>query len=614
MVNTDWSLTLSFTDSEDEEEEENKEEEGEKEEEKEGEEEKEEKDEEKEQEIEEEKEEEQEEEKEEEEKEEKEEQQQQGEEGNEDLGSFNVGDFVDKGDDGVRETIEKNVDKELGFSSAVDKNEQEGLEKDDEDPGEFERKSKQLKEEFIFLKPVIINTVLRQDDVKGNLERVRQKLQKFQDTKNPADVFKNPAERRPLITKRKGKFEDPLTHGPIKQAWVAGDKSSGGPEHESNRGKKNRSRPSEKNQTQGQHGDAEQQDERRNGCDSDKSDQNERNQACRGHNSRQRGNIRAGPERGPKGGFYQDPNNTQVHRDDHFYTPQGQWFDHQNAFPSQRGRGNQRGQRGCFRQDPIAGNQDYLLYESQERHFGDEGNSQPQMGRGGQGGRGPPPKPKPKPKPKRKGRGHGGGRGGNFQEKYQIPGDFQESNQFSDAKDDSQFMQIQPNQQNGRGGGSHENQVHPISLKELVSNKTPSSFDNSDAGKFRQGETNKSRQGDRGRPQNRLGNRDAGQTGIRRAQSMPSVAEEEPADQSQFERNKIFIQGLGEKTSREGLVNFIKAKSGKEEVKDVQMLKNGKALVTMADEIKGTYLSTEFGDLAGISLFYVYDLFVSYQG
>ena len=398
MINTDWSLTFSFTDGNDEEEEKKEDEEEEEEEEEErkdeeeedekkeeeekkGEKGEEEEDEEKGEETEEEKEEkkikeEKEEEKtgeEEEEKEEEEKQQQQqqqrGEEGNKDRGFFNVSDFVDKGDDGVRETVEKNVDKELDFSSAVDKNEQEGLEKDEEDQGEFERKSEQLKEEFIFLKPVIINTVLRQDDVKGNLERARQKLQKFQDTKNPADVFKNPAERRPLITKPKGKFEDPLTHGPIKQAWVAGDKSSGGPEHESNRGKKNRSRPREKNQTQGQHGDAERQDERRNGCDSDKSDQNERNQACR-----------------------------------------GQWFDHQNAFPSQRGRGNQRGQRGCFRQDPIAGNQDYLLYESQERHFGDEGNSQPQMGRGGQSGRGPPPKPKPKPK--RKGRGHGGGRGG----------------------------------------------------------------------------------------------------------------------------------------------------------------------------------------------------------
>ena len=268
--------------------------------------------------------------------------------------------------------------------------------------------------------PVLIKRVLRRDDVKGNLERARQNLQEFQDMENPADVFKSPAERRPLITKPKG------------------------------------------------------------------------------------------------------------------------------------------------------------------------------MGRGGQGGRGPPPKPKPKPK--QKGRGHGGGRGGNFQEQHQIPGDFQESNQFSDAKDDSQFMQIQPNQRNGRGGDSHENQEHPISLKELFSSKTPSSLDDSDAGKFRQSKPSKHRQGDCGRAQNRRGNRDAGQTGIRRAQSMSSVAEEGLADQSQFERNKIFIQGLSEKTSRDGLVNFIEARSGGEEVKDVQILKNGKALVTMADEIKGTYLSIKLGE------------------
>ena len=641
MINTGWSLTFSFTDGNDEEEEkkedeEEEEEEGEEEERKDEEEEDEKKEEEKKREkgeeeeeeekgeeteekkegkkIKEEKEEEKAGEEEEEKEEEKQQQQQQqrGEEGNKDRGFFNASDFVDKGDDGVRETVEKNVDMKLGFLSAVDKYEHEGLEKEEEDPREFERKSKQLKEVFSCLPLVLIKIVLRRDDVKGNPERARQKLQEFQDIKNPADVFNNPAERRPLITKPKGKFEDPLTHGSIKQAWVAGDKSYGGPEHESNRGMKNRSKPREKNQTQGKHGDAERQDTRRNGCDSDKSDQNKRNQACRRHNSRQRDNTRAGPERGPRGGFYQDPNNTQVYRDDQFYNTQGQWFDHKNAFLSQRGRENQRGQRGCFRQDPITGNRGYSRYGSQEWHVGDEGNSQPQMGRGGQGGRGTPPKPKPKPK--RKGRGQGGGRGGNFQEQHQIPGDFQESNQFSDAEDYSQFMQRQPNQKNGRGRDSHGNQLHPISLKELVSIKTPSSSDDSEPGKLRQGETNKGRQGDRGRPQNGLGNRDAGQTGIRRAQSMPSVAEEEPADQSLFERNKILIQGLGGKTSRERLVNFIKAKSGGEEVKDVQMLKNGKALVTMADEIKGTYLSTEFGDLAGISLFYVYDLFVSYQG
>ena len=99
------------------------------------------------------------------------------------------------------------------------------------------------------------------------------------------------------------------------------------------------------------------------------------------------------------------------------------------------------------------------------------------------------------------------------------------------------------NQQGGKGRDSQENQVHPVSLRELVSSKTPAP---------------------------------------------------RPADQSQFERNTILIRGLSEKTSPDGLVNFIEAKSGGEEVKDVQMLKNGKALVTMADEIKGTYLSTEF--------------------
>ena len=80
------------------------------------------------------------------------------------------------------------------------------------------------------------------------------------------------------------------------------------------------------------------------------------------------------------------------------------------------------------------------------------------------------------------------------------------------------------------------------------------------------------------------------------AQRMSSVVEEEPADQSQFERNKILIRGLSEKTFPDGLVNFIEARSGGKEVKDVQMLKNGKALVTMADEIKGTYLSIKLGE------------------
>ncbi|CAH3151044.1 unnamed protein product [Pocillopora meandrina] len=267
---------------------------------------------------------------------------------------------------------------------------------------------------------------------------------------NPAALFKNPTEGRPLITKREGKLER---------------------------------KPRKQNQTQVQHGDAERQDERRNICDSVESDQNKGNQACRGHNSRQRGKTRGGPQRGPRGRTQKrdsgaGPKNTQVYSDDQFHPPQGQW---------------------C-------------------------------------GGRGRQPNPKSKPK--------GYGRGGNFQEQHQIQGDFQESDQFPDPKDSSQIMPRQPNQPNERGRNFHEKQKHTVSSRKPVSKITssPCSVDDSDAGKV--------------------------------------------ADQSQFETNKILIRGLSGKTSRDGLSNFIAAKSAGQEVKDVQMLNNGKALVIMADEIR----------------------------
>ena len=640
MINTDWSLTSSFTDDDYEEAEE-----------------------------------------------------EEKEEGNKDLGFLKVSDFVDKEDDGVRETVAENIDRGLGFSSAVNKNEQEEQEEEEEDPEEFERKSKQLQEIFSCLPPILIKRILRRDDVKGNIEKASKKLQEFQDMENPAALFKNPTEGRPLITKREGKLER---------------------------------KPRKQNQTQVQHGDAERQDERRNICDSVESDQNKGNQACRGHNSRQRGKTRGGPQRGPRGrtqkrdsgagpkntqvysddqfhppqgqwcghqnaspqrrdpvagprgGFRgqnarggtqrrnpgagpnntqvycddqfnppqgqcfghrnalqrrdpeagprgwsrgqntshrggtqrRDPwagsNNTQAYSDDQFHPPQGQWyghqdafpqrrdpevrprggsrgqntflrggtqkrspgagpsntqvyrhdqfhppqgrgFGHQNVFPPQRGRGNQRGQRGGgFHQDQIAEYRDNSLYGSQEWRYVDGGNFQPQMGRGSQGGRGRQPNPKSKPK--------GYGRGGNFQEQHQIQGDFQESDQFPDPKDSSQIMPRQPNQPNERGRNFHEKQKHTVSSRKPVSKITssPCSVDDSDAGKV--------------------------------------------ADQSQFETNKILIRGLSGKTSRDGLSNFIAAKSAGQEVKDVQMLNNGKALVIMADEIRGRYLSIEFGE------------------
>ena len=99
------------------------------------------------------------------------------EEGNKDLGFLNVSDFVDKEDDGVRETVVENIDRELGFSSAVNKNEKEKQEEEEEDPEEFERKSKQLQEAFSSLPSVLIKRILRRDDVKGNIEKASTRLQ-----------------------------------------------------------------------------------------------------------------------------------------------------------------------------------------------------------------------------------------------------------------------------------------------------------------------------------------------------------------------------------------------------------------------------------------------------
>ena len=63
----------------------------------------------------------------------------------------------------------------------------------------------------------------------------------------------------------------------------------------------------------------------------------------RGYNLWQGGTTRGQPQRGHTCGFVQDSKNTQVYREDEFYDPQGQWFDHQR-----RSR-NQGGQRGGFR-------------------------------------------------------------------------------------------------------------------------------------------------------------------------------------------------------------------------------------------------------------------------
>ena len=83
-----------------------------------------------------------------------------------------------------------------------------------------------------------------------------------------------------------------------------------------------------------------------------------------------------------------------------------------------------------------------------------------------------------------------------------------------------------------------------------------------------------------------------GQNVMNRAQSLSGVnknftadIEECDEDQPHCERNKFLVCGLSECTTKEGLENFIQAKSG-EEVKEVQIMKQHSALVTMANEIR----------------------------
>ena len=83
-------------------------------------------------------------------------------------------------------------------------------------------------------------------------------------------------------------------------------------------------------------------------------------------------------------------------------------------------------------------------------------------------------------------------------------------------------------------------------------------------------------------------NRGLGQGGSGCAQSLSDVqsaCHPEAIEQSQFQQNHLLVSGLSESTTEDCLVNFIEAISGGE-VEDV-MMRNDKALITMANDITG---------------------------
>ena len=98
---------------------------------------------------------------------------------------------------------------------------------------------------------------------------------------------------------------------------------------------------------------------------------------------------------------------------------------------------------------------------------------------------------------------------------------------------------------------------------------------------------------DQGNQRGSRGKRGHGQRGMRRSQSMSCVEANQGygnENDERFEENKLVICGLNAATTNESVVNFIEAMSG-EEVKEVTMLGEAKALVTMAEPITSKSLS-----------------------
>ena len=82
--------------------------------------------------------------------------------------------------------------------------------------------------------------------------------------------------------------------------------------------------------------------------------------------------------------------------------------------------------------------------------------------------------------------------------------------------------------------------------------------------------------------------------GIRIEQSLSSLADsgdqnacqaDKAKEQSRFQQDQLLVSGLSALTTEDCLVNFIEVISGGE-VEDV-MMRNDKALITMADDIRG---------------------------
>ena len=138
----------------------------------------------------------------------------------------------------------------------------------------------------------------------------------------------------------------------------------------------------------------------------------------------------------------------------------------------------------------------------------------------------------------------------------------------------------------GRGyDGRHDGPVYLENLEESFENLGPYArldFDNQTSTQHYESEQIRQHHNDQSAGRGRRGYR-----GTRPPKSMSSVQTDQlEGDEEPFEQHKLAVSGLNASTTDEGVLNFIEAMSG-EEVEEVSMLGNGKALITMVQPITG---------------------------
>ena len=199
---------------------------------------------------------------------------------------------------------------------------------EEEDPEELEEKLKTLEEVFSFVPRVLIKRVLCRDDVNGDLNLASQRLQEFQDMKNPHDLFKTPTSNPPTA------WGPPPAQSESENKGSEKCESQGSQKKRGRRGGRRKKNNENQNKTQQEQGER----TLRNSFDSYEPN------VTRGNDRgiRQGGRVFGGRPRGgfrPSGGFVQAHEDFQEYIDDiHHGFPVNDYM-----FQSQRGRGNWRG-------------------------------------------------------------------------------------------------------------------------------------------------------------------------------------------------------------------------------------------------------------------------------